>query len=342
MLAQRIGRIVEAAERARDLIARILAFSRQQAEEMRPVQLAAVVGEALHLIQVSAPANVEIVTRSNADNDTVMGDATQIHQIVMNLCTNAVHALGENGGRLEIQTEAVHLDAEAAGRYLNLAPGDYARLIVSDNGCGMDQRTLARIFDPYFTTKTSGQGTGLGLAMVHGIVQRMAGAIKAYSEPGRGTSFHVYFPKIDSDSAQAQRTPNPKPVGGSERILLVDDEPIVLEMTAESLASLGYRVESRSSAIEAFHAFNAHPARFDLVIADMTMPAMSGKQLAKKIAAIRPDLPIILCSGFSVHGVGPETAAHGVRAVLLKPILLRDLAAAVRRALGHGPATDVV
>lgn len=250
----------------------------------------------------------------------------------MNLCTNAVHAMQEEGGVLEIQIENRDFDQTTASIHKRLEPGPYVALTVSDTGHGIEAEMLQRIFEPYFTTKSHGEGTGLGLSMVHGIVESMAGAIKVYSEPGGGTTFNIYLPRVESPCQVAMRNAGAIR-GGSETILLVDDEEMILEMTCRILAQLGYTVVARTSSLEALKAFEHHPARFDLVITDQTMPDLTGKNLAQQMMRIRPDLPIILCTGFSAAINEEQSLSIGIRAFLRKPVLREELAEAVRSVL---------
>jgi CheY-like chemotaxis protein len=262
----------------------------------------------------------------------VIADQTQIHQIIMNLCTNAAHAMQEKGGVLEITLNKIEVDTNSAGMVPHLEPGTYMALTVSDTGEGIAPEALQRIFEPYFTTKEQGEGTGLGLSMVHGIVENLGGVIKVYSEPGSGTTFNIYLPCADTQGGSMARAEAKIP-GGDERILLVDDEAMILEMTGELLTQMGYRVTARTSSVEAFNAFQADPDRFDLVITDQTMPNMTGKALAAKILGIRTGFPIILCTGFSTSINAEKALALGIRAFIKKPILRNELAAAVRLAL---------
>jgi CheY-like chemotaxis protein len=261
-----------------------------------------------------------------------MSNPTQIHQIVMNLCTNAAHAMEEAGGVVEVGLKRVDLDSDTA-RDLDLSPGPFLRLSVSDTGHGIPPEIAERIFEPYFTTKDKGRGTGLGLSVVHGIVKSHQGAVVCRSAPGAGTSFQVYLPEIESEGAPPHPPEQKDRPGGTERILFVDDEPVLTELVQKMLGNLGYQVVTRTSSLEALDLFRKDPSRFDLVVTDMTMPVMTGDKLAVKLMEIRPDIPVILCSGFS-EAVSEEYAKGiGIREFVMKPLETRNLAGIIRRVL---------
>ncbi len=332
-----LERVIEAARRAKDLVRQILTFSRQRDQEKQPTQVSLIVKEALKLLRSSLPST--IVLRQNIRTSSlILADPTQIHQILMNLCSNASHAMQETGGALEVSLENVDLPhtPDVMSRHPGLEPGPYLRLSVSDTGHGVDPAILHRIFDPYFTTKKIGEGTGLGLAVVDGIVKDCGGMVNVFSESGKGTVFHVWLPRLEStrDKAERVKTPDPLP-GGSETILLVDDEKALAEAGQQILARLGYQVVVRLCPAEALAAFLAEPDKVDLVITDHTMPKMTGIELAREILAVRPEMPIILCTGFSATlGMTPDKArAVGIREMIMKPIIMRDLAETVRRVL---------
>jgi len=321
-----------AANRAKDLVKQILAFSRQTDEERMPVRLALVAKEAIKFLRATIPATVEIRSRIDEKSGAILANSVELHQIIMNLCTNAVHAIGDNGGVLEIEVQDADIDHAEKYGFLDLEVGSYVRISVNDTGYGMHPDVIKRIFDPYFTTKEKGVGTGLGLAVVHGIVKKSGGAIKVESEPGKGTTFHIYLPK--ADIAAPINTEAPKTiVGGSERILFVDDEKMLVDIGQQVLQRLGYDVVSRTSPIEALELFKAKPNFFDLVITDKTMPGMTGDALAKELISIRPDLPVIICTGYS-QTIDHERAKQiGIKAFVMKPILINEIAATVRRVL---------
>ena len=323
-----LKQVLKAGERAKELVQQILAFSRETEQERKPVRITPILKETLKLLSASLPATIEI-REDVAASGTILGDPTQIHQVLMNLCTNAAYAMREEGGVLTVSQSDVELDVEAAARYPNLPPGSYLRLIVSDTGHGMDRAVMERIFDPYFTTKEPNEGTGLGLSVVHGIVQSYGGVITVDSEPGKGTSFHVVLPRIDREDTPKAETFAPLPTG-NERILFIDDEKMLVEMGQEMLESLGYDVVALTNSLEALETFRAQPDRFDLVITDQTMPHKTGAELGRELLRIRPDIPIILCTGFSEIITEKQAEATGIRRFLMKPILRREMAQTIR------------
>ena len=326
-----LKQVLKAAERARDLVAQILAFSRQTIGERKPIELVPIVKEALKLLRAAVPTTIEIRQDIAPDTWVVNADPTQIHQILMNLCTNAAHAMPK-GGVLEVSLANVELDEKLCAEFEDLTPGSYVRLTVRDTGCGMDKKTLEHIFDPFFTTKAPGEGTGMGLSVVHGIVKSYGGDISVHSEPGVGTTVYIYLPVVKAMAEVRPETAEPVR-GGTESILFVDDEVMVVEMGRETLKRLGYRVTTRTSSIEALELFRVKPGEFDLVITDQTMPNMTGDNLAVELLRIRPDIPIILCTGFS-HAITPEKAsALGIREFVMKPIVGAQLGRVVRRVL---------
>ncbi len=322
-----------ALDRATDLVKQILTFSRQSENEPKPALLQPVIKEALKLLRGSLPATIEIRQDVDAKCGPVLADPTKIHQIVMNLATNAYHAMREQGGILDVRLESVEVGKETAPENIDVGPGHYLRLIVADNGSGMDAETREHIFEPYFTTKETGEGTGLGLATVHGIVKDHDGVIQLHSESGKGSSFSVYFPLCVLAEERSDKTESYGVIQGSERILFVDDEEQIILFAKTSLEDLGYTVHTRINSREALEAFRADPYRFDVVITDQTMPNMTGGELAKAMLELRPDLPIILCSGFSEILSKKSASELGIREFISKPILTRDLAGAIRRAI---------
>ena len=328
---ENLSQVLNAGEKARDLVSQILAFSRQTEEEQRPIQLAPIIKEALKLLRATFPTTIEIRQNIAPETGVVNADPTQIHQILMNLCTNAKHAMPK-GGLLEISMVNVDLNEEFCAQHEGLTAGTHVRLSVRDTGCGMNRETLERIFDPFFTTKAIGEGTGMGLSVVHGIVRSHGGNISVYSEPGIGTSFHIYLPVVESIAEARPETAEPVR-GGTESILFVDDDAIVAEIGSETLKRLGYRVATRTSSIEALELFRAKPGEFDLVVTDYTMPNMTGADLTVEILRIRPDIPVILCTGFS-HAITQEKAcALGIKEFVMKPIVGAELGRTVRRVL---------
>jgi len=327
-----IEQILKASDRAKSLVGQILAFSRENKLEKIPVDIGIIVKEALKLLRASLPANIEIRQNVTSNLDTVMADQTQVHQIMMNLCTNALHAMERNGGLLEVVLVPVELKEEDAAAYPDIKPDRYLKLSVTDSGHGMDSATVSRIFDPYFTTKDIDEGTGLGLATVHGIVKGHGGIIKVYSEPGSGTSFQIYLPCIEDNVITEEKVSKPLSTG-TEQILFLDDDKVLVDIGEKMLKKLGYRVNSRTSPYEALEAFKANPSKYDMVITDMTMPGMTGDILAKEILKIRYNIPIIICTGFSKM-MSPEKASKmGIKDFLMKPLTMSDLSKSIRTVL---------
>ncbi|MBU4130991.1 MAG: response regulator [Proteobacteria bacterium] len=323
--------VLTASERAKNLVKQILAFSRQTKEEKMPIQMGLIAKEALKLLRSSLPTTIGI--RQNIQSRSlIMSDPTQLHQIIMNLCTNAAHAMREEGGTLEITLTDVELDSDFASTHLEIQPGTYLNLTVSDTGHGIPPEVMNRIFDPFFTTKPKDEGTGLGLSVVHGIVKDCGGTIMAYSEPDKGTTFQLYFPIIKYKAAEKLGDYEITPTG-TERILMVDDEKTIIDINKRILKSLGYTVEARTSSLEALECFKAMPDKFDLVISDVTMPLMTGDLLAQEMMKIRPDLPVILCTGFSKKITREKAETIGIKAFLMKPLLKKEMAHIIRMVL---------
>ena len=327
-----ITHINQAGLRAKELVQQILLFSRQGGSEKGPVDVSRVVDEALKLIKASLPANIEILASIPQNLAPVFANEIHIHQIVMNLCTNAYHAMKPAGGMLNVGLTPVTIQNHDVKSFPEMNPGNYLKLHIADTGCGIPPDLINRIFDPYFTTKPAGEGTGLGLSTIHGIVKDHGGEIKVYSEVGIGTTFHVFFPTADAAVETAVEKVELLPTG-SGCILFVDDEKSLIDLGRDLLERLGYQVETRASGIDAIEAFRADPQKFDLVISDMTMPKMTGDEMVRQIRAIRPDIPIILCSGFSERIHSQATEAIGISAVLMKPVIYADLAQTVHRVL---------
>lgn len=335
--AKDIVQVIKAGNRAKDLVRQILAFSRQGELDFSPLEIQTIIKEALKLLRSSLPTTVQIKEHIDGSCYPVLADPTQIHQVVMNLCTNAKHAMVESGGTLTVSLVEVEIKgSETFHNCVHLDPGTYLDLAISDTGCGMDEHTQSKIFDPFFTTKELGKGTGLGLSVVHGIIKQHRGDITVESTLGQGTVFHVYLPVIDKPKSVAPDVVLNDVPRGTERILLVDDEADVVNMMRRMLESLGYFITSFTSSTEALETYSAQPDQFDLVITDMTMPGMTGEILAKKMMHIRPDLPIILCTGFSETMDEEMTVSLGISKFLLKPILKKQLAKTVREVLERG------
>jgi signal transduction histidine kinase/ActR/RegA family two-component response regulator len=325
--------VLAAGNRAKDLVKQILAFSRQSEEQRKPVQITHTLKEVLILMRASLPATIEIRENLGAGVGNILADPVNIHQVLLNLCTNAHHAMRDQGGVLEVQLSGVNLGPEGAAVHPDLTPGPYVKLAVKDNGCGMDEATKVKIFDPYFTTKEKGVGTGLGLAVAHSIVKKHGGAITVDSVPGQGSEFTLYFPAIQQEEAWEAPVAASLPTG-REHILLVDDEQALADMGREMLEYLGYQVDTRMSSIDALALFRDQPQRYDLVITDLTMPNMTGDQLAQELMRIRPDLPIMLCTGYGESILEEKARAMGIKAFIMKPILISQMARAIRQALG--------
>jgi len=325
--------IYTAGKRAKDLVKRILAFARQSEEELKPIQIDTIATEVLKFIRSSIPTTIEI--KQNIESDSlIMGNATQVHQILMNLFTNAAHAMEDNGGILEFSLKDVVVDRSVNREKLGLKPGNYIEIMVSDTGTGIAPEIIDSIFDPYFTTKGPGEGTGMGLAMVHGIIKSYGGKISVNSKPGQGTLFTIYLPVTGKRHEHRPYEPETLPTG-KERILFVDDEASIAKMGGQAFERLGYTVSIRTSSIEALELFRSKPNDFDLVITDMTMPNMTGDRLAIELMKIRPDIPVILCTGYSKR-ISDETASEiGVKAFIYKPIVNADLAKTVRKVLDN-------
>jgi PAS domain S-box-containing protein len=323
--------IYTAGKRARDLVRQILAFARQSEEELKPIQIDTIATEVLKFIRSSIPTTIEIKQTIESDS-LIMGNATQMHQILMNLFTNASHAMEDTGGILEFSLKDVVLDRGVNRGKLDLRPGNYIEIKVLDTGTGIAPENIGSIFDPYFTTKGPGEGTGMGLAMVHGIVESYGGKISVHSKPGQGALFTIYLPvtgkRQEHHPYQSEKLPT-----GTERILFVDDEASIAKMGGQALERLGYTVSIRTSSIEALELFRKKPNDFDLVITDMTMPNMTGDRLAIELMKIRHDIPVILCTGYSKR-ISDEMASEiGVKAFIYKPIVKADLAKTIRKVL---------
>ena len=336
-----LSEISKAARRAGDLVRQILSFSRLQKPRREIVQLQPVIKEALKLLRAAIPSTVEIQSELEAEGPTVLADPTQVHQVTMNLCTNAYHALPQRDGRLTVKFGVIDVDDVLASQHAELRVGRYLRLSVTDNGHGMDRPVLDRIFEPFFTTKVAGQGTGLGLSVVHGIVKSHEGAITVYSAPGQGTTFHVYFPASAEETLPEATPAAVIPRGQGERILFLDDEEPLARTAKRVLERLGYRVIALTDPVETLERFRADPTHFDLVITDLSMPGMNGLDLARELLTLRPTQAILLSTGFSGAMTPEGLRERGLRDLLWKPVTARSLGETVFRALhpepGHKP-----
>jgi PAS domain S-box-containing protein len=335
-----LNEVMNAAQRAKELVYRILTFSRTHEQEQRPVRMDQIIQEALKLLRPSLPATIEIEQQIECQG-TILADPTQMHQVIVNLCTNAYQAMEEEGGLLKVSLVEVKFRSEDLAEHLKLDTGNHIKLTISDSGHGMNEQTLQRIFDPYFTTKENDKGTGLGLAVVYGIVSAHKGAIQVSSALGKGSMFEVFFPCIQYAPAHEPITKQP-PLRGDESILFVDDEVALVRLATKLLEKSGYRVVGQNNPLEALELFKSDPNQFDLVITDMTMPYMTGNQLVKALQDIRPDVPIIMCTGYSEKISSEKAKIMGIRAFLRKPMSYNDLTKIVRQAIDQqkSDATD--
>jgi len=326
--AKNIADALSAANRAKIIIMQILAFCRKKEEERKPFRISTIVAEAAKMIESLTPSHIEIRLRIKSKASIILCDPTQIHQVMMNLCFNANHALRDRGGVIEILLEEVTVSSQEKIMIPTLKPGSYVRLTVSDNGPGMDKSIIDRVFDPFFTTKPAGEGTGMGLAIVHGIVQAHGGAVSVESEPGKGAAFHCYFPMVAAVETSTFVKPQKTIQGGSERILFIDDKKDISETCSQMLETLGYNITARNRSPEALALFKENPDMFDLVIADDVMPEMSGREMASEMLKIRMDIPIIIITGRETDdNFFFET---GIRAVIRKPFSLQEIGSAIR------------
>ncbi len=327
---RRLTYVREAGLRARDLIKQILSFARQTDTGRRPVRLAPIMKETLRLMRASIPSTVEIRQSISSDADTVLADPVQIQQVLMNLCTNAAHAMREHGGVLDVSLASVEVTAADAPQP-DLPPGAYVKITVADTGCGMDAPTLEQIFDPFFTTKKPEEGTGLGLAVVHGIVKTYGGAVTVSSTPGEGSVFTVFLPRR-TRGGDVRAAAQPGAEKGSGTILLVDDDPSIVRLARDMLRQLGYRVVASRESREALDIFRKDPNRFNLLLTDYIMPGMTGTELAREVLKIRSDMPVVIITGFNQAPPQHETESITVREVAMKPLTKDELAELVRRA----------
>lgn len=331
-IRSRLEKIHKSSLRASDLVKQILTFARQKSGKFILMKMQPVIKETLKLIRSTIPTTIEIKSNIPKECSPVTADPTKIHQIIMNLAANASHAMEETGGQMNVELKEVELGEQDLFNQ-DIKPGTYACLSVSDTGKGMDKKLIQKIFDPFFTTKQKGKGTGMGLSVVHGIVAGMKGDIKVYSEPGKGTEFHVYLPAAETVEEKQTANDDTPIQGGSEHILLVDDEKPVIDMEQNILKRLGYKVTARFSSLDALEAFRAHPDKFDLVITDMAMPNMAGDRLSAELIKIRPDIPVLLCTGFSETMSEEKAQSLGIKGFLGKPIIVKDFAHTIREVL---------
>lgn len=330
-LGNNLQQVLKAGGRAKELVQQILTFGRQRDQEQQPVRVNLIVNEALKLLRASLPSTITIQHKIQSDL-AVMSDPTNIHQVLMNLCTNASYAMREQGGTLGVFLTDTDITSEFAKQHPGINPGTFILLTVSDTGRGMPPEVLERIFDPFFTTKKKGEGTGMGLSVVHGIVKSHGGTIIVESTPGAGATFSVYLPAIETDGVPQENSVNLM-VTGTERILFVDDEAFQGDIGRQMLERLGYQVTTQTNSLDALTLFRKNPEAFDLVITDMTMPNMTGDILAQKMMSVRPDIPIIVCTGYSERINKKKVKEMGIKKLAMKPVVMQDIADMIRRVL---------
>ena len=328
----KIDHVLKAANRAKDLVKQILVFSCQVEQERKPIEFHLIVKEVLKLLHASLPSTIEIRQDIDSKSGSILADPTQMHQVLMNLCTNAFYAMRESGGILEVKLEQFEVDKDVIKTHPTLKESKYVRLVVSDNGVGMSKEIVERVFEPYFTTKDTGEGTGLGLSVVHGILAHHGGDISVYSEPGKGTTFNVYLPWVDTESEE--ELPDEEiDLEGDERILFIDDEEAIVHLGQEMLENLGYSVTTIISSVEALEIFRKAPEDYDIIITDQIMPEIVGTELAEQIMQIRPGIPVILTSGFSEVVTPEKMDEMGISAYVRKPFVMKELGVAIRTSL---------
>ena len=330
----RLDRILKASHRGKELVTQILTFSRQHEQQKQLVKMDFIMDEALAMLRHIIPSSIEISYKKNGEPCMIHADPTQIHQVLMNLCTNSAYAMRQKGGKLDLRLEPYEINEYNQTVYNELREGLYTRLTVSDTGPGIPLEAKNRIFEPFFTTKKQGEGTGMGLAVVHGIIKSLNGGIYLASEPGKGATFQILIPRVNEDLKE--ETPRIPLISiGNEKILFVDDEEPIVEMAHEMLERLGYDVISVKNSEEALALFRRQHNQFNLVVTDLTMPNMTGEELAREMLRIRSDIPIIMCTGFS-EVVPPEKAKEmGIKEYIMKPFLNRELAVSIRRILDN-------
>jgi len=325
--------VLIAANRARELVKQILTFGREGEESKKPLKISSITREAVRTFSSSLPENIELRENIEAKSSLIMANVIHIHQILMNLCTNASHAMSQKGGLLEVSLTDIDFESDTTIGNTQIKQGQYVKLKISDTGCGMSHEIMERIFEPFFTTKEVGKGTGMGLSVVHGIVKKCDASIVVQSEVGQGTAFSIFFPRIQTDN---EKMPEQKSEGKYKgRILLVDDEEVMVDVTKQILERLEYKVTGKTSSVEALDLFKAESDKFDLVITDHRMPKMKGTKLAQELLSVKPDIPIILCTGFS-EDIGKEEAINmGIKEYLMKPVTNQDLSEAIEKILSH-------
>ena len=326
---ENLSNILQGAIRAKDLVEQILSFSRQKEVAKNPISIQPIIVEALKLLRSTIPRNIEIRQDISVDTGLVLGDPTEIHEIIMNLCTNAYHAMEKTGGYLTIKLNETQISPEDEDRF-NLTGGHYCVLSVHDTGQGISNNIMDQIFDPYFTTKKVGKGSGLGLAVIHGLVKEYKGTIMVDSEMGKGTTFYIYLPSIEENSFIKKEKKISNAVLGTEHILFMDDEEPIVKIGSRTLERLGYTVTGVTSSHDALNRFRSEPDTYDIVITDMTMPGMVGTELSKEIKKIRADIPIIICSGYGADMGADDTTSNDIQGFVTKPVLGNDLSKKIR------------
>ena len=332
-IRQNIEQIFEAGNRAKEITHQLLSFCRKGDSKRLPLNLNAIVGNSLKLMRASIPSNIEIHHNLLDEAHTVLGDATQIHQILINLCTNASHAMEEQGGRIVVSLEDVTIRSSQVTQYNDLASGKYIKLVVSDNGHGIDPQIMDQIFDPYFTTKEVGKGTGMGLSLVQGIVKNHGGDIRVESELNRYTTVTIFLPIIDEAENELDVSVSEELATGNERILLVDDEVMIVDVMNQFLSQLGYQTTAMTDSPAALETFRSQPEQYDLVITDMTMPKLTGIQLTRAIREVRNDIAVIICTGFSEQISIERSKELGIQAFIMKPVVMGEMAKTIRNVL---------
>jgi len=324
--------IKTASRRAKNIVRQLLSYSRVVEQEMQSIKIGPVIKDGLKFLRSTIPSTIDIEQNIQLTDETILADPTQINQILMNLCINASQAMEQTGGDLNVAVEKLVLDNNSARNYPGLKSGDHVRIIISDTGPGIDPEIIDQIFDPYFTTKEIGKGSGMGLAVVHGIVKSHSGAIAVESSPGKGTKFITLFPLTTKKPMVETKTGKDIP-GGNETILFVDDEKSIVKMLQRMFERLGYKVQTATTPEEALERFRSNPDHFDLVITDMTMPKMTGVKLSEKLMDIRKDIPIIVCTGHSALVDEEKAKELGLAAYIIKPIDMQETAQIIRKIL---------
>jgi CheY-like chemotaxis protein len=325
--------VIDAGMRAKALVRQILTFSRQSESDSKPLMLKPFIKEIVKFLKSTLPASIRLRLSFDCEHDAVLADPTQMQQVLMNLCTNAAHAMTPEGGAIDIAMSEKVVGRQDKGIFPDLPAGAYLCIIIRDSGCGIEKEDLPRIFDPFFTTKGVGVGTGLGLSVVHGIVTAHGGGVYAQSEAGKGSTFQVLLPSLSHPEIDAVAEPAAALPEGSETILAIEDEPVLGDIIKRVLASLGYRVTLFFNSSEALRYFRAHPARWDLALLDYNIPEMNGLNFCRELKKLRPDLPVILYTGLNMETLRRDAESEGVRRILRKPLRRTELAVAVRRVL---------